>query len=226
MNLLKSNFSGRNSVELVYLIYYFSLGCNFSMIKKLTRCTNYNMKIFQNAILEVINSYVEENKEMIGGKDMIVEVDESFVGKRKYNIGRTGNQKIILGGVCRSTKKFFMKIITNRNKKTIEEEILKHIHPQTTIYTDQWSSYIYFFKENNTFNHQYVNHKLHFVDPITKTHTQNVESLWASFKKFKRSKQYFKQEKLDLYISEYFIRKKFEGDDFLLFLFLIKLIFK
>ncbi|KCZ74163.1 hypothetical protein H311_04873, partial [Anncaliia algerae PRA109] len=71
LGLLKSNFSGRNSVELVYLIYYFSLGCNFSIIKKLTRCTNYNIKNFQNAILEVINSYVEENKEKIGGKDMI-----------------------------------------------------------------------------------------------------------------------------------------------------------
>ncbi|KCZ80782.1 hypothetical protein H312_01789 [Anncaliia algerae PRA339] len=117
LSLLKSNFSGRNSVELVYFIYYFSLGCNFSIIKKLTRCTNYNIKNFQSAILEVINSYVEENKEKIGGKDMIVELVESFVGKRRYSIGRTGNKKIILGGVCRSTKKIFMKIITNRKKK-------------------------------------------------------------------------------------------------------------
>ncbi|KCZ74106.1 hypothetical protein H311_04930, partial [Anncaliia algerae PRA109] len=68
--------------------------------------TNYNIKNFQNAILEVINSYVEQNKEKIGGKDMIVEVDESFVGKRKYNIGRTGNQKIILVGFADLQKNF------------------------------------------------------------------------------------------------------------------------
>ncbi|KCZ78987.1 hypothetical protein H312_03630, partial [Anncaliia algerae PRA339] len=86
LSLLKSSFSRHNSVEIAYLIYYISLKCNFSIIKKLTICINYIIKIFQNVILEVFNSYVKENKEKISGKDTIVEVDESFARKGKYNI--------------------------------------------------------------------------------------------------------------------------------------------
>ncbi|KCZ81597.1 hypothetical protein H312_00921 [Anncaliia algerae PRA339] len=225
INSIKPNFCKQDFIELIYLIYYFSLDCNFSLIKKLTRCTDYVLNKFQGAILQEIDKEHNRHFDKIGGENLIVEVDESFVGKRKYNIGRINNQKIILGGICRNSKRFFMKIISSRNKKTIGEAIESHINPGTTIFTDQWSSYLYFFKENTHYTHNFVNHKLYFVDPIDKTHTQNIESLWSRFKKFKRRKQYLKQKKLHLYIAEFSLRKKYEGDDLGLFSFLIRLVF-
>ncbi|GFT33214.1 hypothetical protein TNCV_1045571 [Trichonephila clavipes] len=37
---------------------------------------------------EVILDHVEENSEQIGGIDCIVQIDESILEKRKYNLGR------------------------------------------------------------------------------------------------------------------------------------------
>ncbi|KCZ80116.1 hypothetical protein H312_02478 [Anncaliia algerae PRA339] len=64
---------------------------------------------------------------------MIVEVDESFVGNRKYNIGRVNNQKLIHEGIFRNSKRFFMKIISGRNKRTVGKDVESHIIPGTNI---------------------------------------------------------------------------------------------
>ncbi|KCZ77372.1 hypothetical protein H311_01616 [Anncaliia algerae PRA109] len=226
MSNLSRDYDIEKAVDVIYFIYYFSLNCNFDIIQRLTRCTKYAINSFQTFILNKINGYFRNNKYKIGGKDMIVEVDESFLGKRKYNVGRIQNQKIILGGICRSTKQRFMQIIEKRTKNIIGKAIEDNIQDGTIIYTDQWSSYLYYFMNNQKYKHNFVNHKYNFVDPLDGTHTQNIESMWSSFKKFKRRKQYFKQNKLDLYISEYLIRNIYKDDDLGLFIFLIKLVFE
>ena len=144
---------------------------------------------------------------MIGGPDQIVEIDESFVGKRKYNVGRLANQKIILGGICRTTKKFFMKIVPRRDADTLKAVIIEHVAESTTIITDEWAAYRAIFRQELTYSHETVNHTYYFVDPNTGAHTQNIESLWSSFKRFKRRKGYSKQIFLDQYISEYSLRR-------------------
>ncbi|KCZ78425.1 hypothetical protein H311_00546 [Anncaliia algerae PRA109] len=89
---------------------------------------------------------------MISGKDMVVKVDESFLGKRKYNLGRIRNQKIILGGICRSTKQRLTQIIEKRTKNILGNAMEDNIQDGTIIYTDQWSSYLYYFMNNQKIN--------------------------------------------------------------------------
>ena len=61
--------------------------------------------------------------------------------------------------------------------------------PNTTIFSDEWSAYNRVQQLPNVINHETVNHSLHFVDPTTGVHTQNVESYWNRVKgKFKRMK--------------------------------------
>ena len=56
--------------------------------------------------------------------------------------------------------------------------------------------------------HQVVNHSLHFVDPVTGVHTQNIESYWNRVKtKFKRMKGVH-ETMLDSYLDEFMWRER------------------
>ncbi|GFS94044.1 putative transposase-like protein [Trichonephila clavipes] len=101
---------------------------------------------------EVILEYVEENSQQIGGKDCIVEIDESKFGKRKYNRGHLVEGQWVL----------------------VEwKEVQEWIKPGTTIYSDCWKSYATLGQVG--YNHLTVNHSLNFVDPVTNCHTNTIE---------------------------------------------------
>ncbi|KCZ79669.1 hypothetical protein H312_02931 [Anncaliia algerae PRA339] len=76
------------------------------------------------------------------------------------------------------------KITKNILGKAIED----NIQDGTIIYTDQWSLYLYYFMNNQKYKHNSVNHKYYLVHPLDGTHKQNIQSMWPSFKKFKRRK--------------------------------------
>ena len=64
-----------------------------------------------------------------------------------------------------------------------------HVAPGTVIHTDEWAAYRRIGSLSNVASHSTVNHSVNFVDPITGTHTQTVESYWNRCKtKLKRMK--------------------------------------
>ena len=66
--------------------------------------------------------------------------------------------------------------IPNRTAATLEHYIAKWVEQKTTIVTDSWAAYKGL--ERLGYKHEEVNHSENFVDPITKAHTQIIESLW------------------------------------------------
>ena len=56
--------------------------------------------------------------------------------------------------------------------------IAAHVAPGTEVHSDQWSAYNQVSSLPGVAGHSTVNHSLHFVDPVTGTHTQNIESYW------------------------------------------------
>ncbi|KCZ74299.1 hypothetical protein H311_04737, partial [Anncaliia algerae PRA109] len=140
-----------------------------------------------------------------------VEIDESQIGKRKNNVSCIPNHKIIFGGICRENREVFMKLVENKTCAVLGREIISNIKSGATIFTDQWSSYMSFFSNQNLYKHNFVNHRLNFVDPEDGTHTQTIESLWSEFKRLKRRLCYSKQRLIHLYTSEFLIRRKFKN---------------
>ncbi|KAG0417944.1 hypothetical protein DMUE_6411, partial [Dictyocoela muelleri] len=115
-------------------------------------------------ILKVIGMVCEEyNRSIkIGGTGIIVEVDESKFGKRKYNRGHRVNGSWILGGVERGgDRKIFLDVIERRNAIILEEVIRRRINEGSIIYTDAWRGYS---NLNQYFEHYTVNHSVNFVD--------------------------------------------------------------
>ncbi|XP_025152732.1 uncharacterized protein LOC112588147 [Harpegnathos saltator] len=97
---------------------------------------------------EVCVLWLENQQNPIGGEEIVVEIDEAKIGKRKYNRGRLITGKWIFGAFERGT----------------------------TIMSDMWRAYNCLNDEG--FIHLTVNYSMNFVDSGTGAHTQNIERTW------------------------------------------------
>ncbi|CAF1138358.1 unnamed protein product, partial [Brachionus calyciflorus] len=143
----------------------------------------------------------------VGGKNSIVEIDESVFNKVKYNKGKdmihmTKNKQIWVFGIReRISKKVFFQAVNNRKENTLIPIIQKHILPDSIIYSDMWKSYdsIAYLPQN--YKHFSVNHSKEFVDKRTGCNTNSIESVWLKCKSKIRQMQgvnrLYLQENLD-----------------------------
>ena len=83
---------------------------------------------------------VFHRSEKIGGPGMIVEIDESAFGKRKYERGRLTAVKWVFGGIERGTGKCFMVQVESGNAETLLPLIQEWIGPGTHMH-DGWGAY-------------------------------------------------------------------------------------
>lgn len=141
----------------------------------------------------------------IGGKNKVVEIDESKFGIRKYNRGHKIEGQWVFGGVERGSGKFFLVPVEDRTKVTLLPIIKKFILPGTTIMSDCWKPYNEL--KNMGYVHQTVNHSKNFVDPATGACTNQIEGLWRHAKhrvpEYRRQKQQFTG-----YLSKYMFLSK------------------
>ena len=118
----------------------------------------------------------------IGGKNIIVEIDESKFGKRKNHRGHTVDGVWVLGMVERTVdRKLILIPIDKRDKETLHRLINLFVKKESIIYTDKWRGYLGI--ETDGYKHETVNHSLHFKDPITGVHTNTIEGTWGALKK-------------------------------------------
>ncbi|GFX71531.1 putative isxo2-like transposase domain protein [Trichonephila clavipes] len=106
-------------------------------------------------------------------------IDESMLGKRKYNRGKRVNETWVFGGIERSTNKCFFHVVQDRSKNTLLASIKRNIKEGTTIISDCWESYDCM--EDEDFLHLLVNHKF-FKDSETGAHTNSIEVSWSAIK--------------------------------------------
>jgi hypothetical protein len=126
---------------------------------------------------QLISSNLTVEECMIGGPDVIVEIDETKLGKRKYNKGHRVDGVWILCGIERTIEaNAFCVPLKNRSAETLENIITKHVKEGSIIYTDKWKGYDGL-KENLGLEHMTVNHSVCFKEPVTGVCTNKVEGL-------------------------------------------------
>lgn len=174
----------------------------------------------------IYNLTPEEFK--IGGEGIIVEIDESKFGKRKYNQGHAVEGVWVVGGIERlphggenannnhnnnnqnNIPKAFAISVPNRDAATLLDVILNNVNRGSCIITDCWRGYRYEDLLAADFDHWTVNHSINFVDPITLAHTNTVESLWSSLKT-KVNKRVRTSNLIDDYLYSYIWYKRYKS---------------
>lgn len=146
---------------------------------------------------------------IIGGENVIVEVDEAKFGKRKFNRGHHVEGCWILGGVERTPeRKAFLVEVSNRRAETLLNVISTYVNPGSIVYTDCFRSYS---NLSDLFEHYSVNHSINFVDPITGVHTNTIEGTWNGVKLRIRPRSRVSGS-IDLYLAEFLWRRRKEGN--------------
>ena len=103
----------------------------------------------------------------------------------------------------------YMEVVRRRDVATLLPVIAAHTSPGTVIHSDEWAAYRRVQTLPTVSSHGVVNHSLHFVEPTTGVHTQNVESYWARVKtKLKRMKGCHAHQ-LPSYLDEFMWRERF-----------------
>ena len=102
----------------------------------------------------------------------------------------------------------YMEIVNKRDAATLLPIIQAHVAPGTTIHSDEWAAYRRISALPGIAGHSTVNHSLNFIDPVTGTHTQNIESYWNRAKgKLKQMKGYHAHQ-LPSYLDEFMWRER------------------
>jgi len=170
------------------------------------------------AVVALDSLYFQQGK--IGGQGRVVEIDESKFGKRKYNRGKRVDGSWILGMIDIGTKEdpnkdgpFRLEICPDnkRTKEALLPLIRKYVYPGTIIRTDCWLAYDF---TDDDYIHETANHSLHYKDPETGVHTNNIESDWRPLKRaLQGTHKKYLADHLCKYLWRREVRKK-RGDFF------------
>lgn len=197
--------------KIILLMYFFIFDTKYKDIKR--ECGNETVlssstiskwfKLFRKCCEIQMNS-IENKQGLIGGLNRIVEIDETWIGERKYRRGRNVAGRWILGIIERRSSNYRLQLIENSRSATeLTKMIRKHVHQDSTIMTDSWKSYArlsdYFRK------HKVVNHSKNFIQPKTGAHTQKVESNWRHLKQILTKKR--DGADINMHLQEYLYKR-------------------
>lgn len=203
----------RHSIQcskILLIAYYWLSKMHTVSIKDCTKTSPktvcYLQKLFQN----IISNALDFEDTIIGGEGIIVEIDETKMGKRKFHRGHHVEGAWVLGGIEKTAeKKIFLIKVPDRSSNTLLEIITKHVRPGSIIYTDMWKAYNGISKHG--YGHGTVNHSLIYKNPVTGVHTNTIEGIWNGLKMQIRPRNRNK-ECIDRHLSECIWRRKHKKD--------------
>ena len=77
----------------------------------------------------------------------------------------------------------YIEVVPQCDAVTLLPIIQAHVANGTIIHSDEWAAYRQVASLPSVSTHSTVNHSVTFVDPVSGTHTQNIESYWGKAKR-------------------------------------------
>ena len=146
--------------------------------------------------------------------DGVVEVNETYIGgkwknihtnKKKQLLHPMANKMLVMGFKDRETGRIVAFPIKDGTGTAIEDEVLTHVYPGTTVYSDGHGGYAHL--NDYGYNHDWVNHKIgEYVRG--KVTTNGIESFWSLLKRgYIGVYHYMSWKHLHRYVSEFAYRQ-------------------
>ncbi|KAF0991727.1 LOW QUALITY PROTEIN: hypothetical protein HZS_7493 [Henneguya salminicola] len=108
----------------------------------MNHCKDSTVLDYKKFVRDVFIGYFLIHQEIIGGPSIFVQIDESVMCKRRYNVGRIlRTQDQWIGGGVDSMGNVFFELTTQRNAETLELIILQHVAPVPIISTEIGEAY-------------------------------------------------------------------------------------
>jgi len=168
--------------KILHMAYLWLAGCSHKAIMLLTGHSKQAVTNFITIFQDLVGCAIDSDDTIIGGENVIVEIDESKFGKRKYNKGHRVEGVWVLGGVERTSNRLmFAEVVQKRDTKTLMEVISRHVASGSIVHTDLWKAYSQLEDQLNV-QHRTVNHSKHFVNPVDDVHTNTIEGTWNGMK--------------------------------------------
>jgi transposase-like protein len=164
-----------NCAHILHMSYLWLNRCTQTQIVAQTGHSKPTVTAFMKHFRGLITATLDEVDQVIGGDGIVVEVDETKLGKRKYNRGHRVEGVWIVAGVERTAqKKIFLVEIQDRSAETLLEIIRAHVLPGSIVHTDMFRGYSRITTELGLV-HKTVNHSVNFTDPETGVNTNTIE---------------------------------------------------
>ncbi len=210
VSLFKNSFFQHHKIpcsKILQLAYYWLTGIKCGTAAILTGHSKDTIASYYDSFRQLVADSLDDEQSRIGGEGIVVEIDETKMGKRKYNRGHHVEGVWIVGGVERTpSRRMFLVKVENRNAQTMRDIISRYVNEGSIIYTDMWRGYNGV-GEIGDYQHHTVNHSIHFRDPETGVHTNSIEGTWNGLK-MKVPIRNRTQEKVEGHLLEFIWRRQ------------------
>jgi transposase-like protein len=213
-SLLRGSFFAKSKLqcnEILHIGYLWLAGCSHSSITLITGHSTATITSFLSSYRKLVATALDTDDTVIGGPGIVVEIDESKFGKRKYHRGHRVEGAWVIGGVERTQERLlFAEVVQRRDANTLMEVLSRHIAAGSIVHTDLWRGY---WQMDTLLNveHRTVNHSQNFVNPVDGTHTNTIEGTWGALK-FKIAPRNRTQEDIEGHLVEFIWRRKHDED--------------
>ena len=172
--------------HVIIMGYLWVQGASLRLMETMIGCSHETACQYKRHFEELVSYMVQDEKQKIGGPGIIVEMDESKFGHRKYNRGHRVESPWVVGGVERTPdRRMFAQTVTGRDGELLATVIKDNIEPETILLTDGWAGYVVavdILRANGfPIEHHVVNHSQEFVAEDG-THTNTIEATWSGMK--------------------------------------------
>lgn len=157
------------------MAYFWVCGVSWKSIVSMTGFSFKTVTRFLGMFRRLVTTSLEFEDTTIGGPDVVVEIDETKLGKRKYNRGHRVEGVWVIVGVERTPqRRVFLVPVIDRSAETIHGIVRSHVSPGSIIHTDGWRGYTGIDVACSV-KHCVVNHSVGFIDQETGVHTNTAE---------------------------------------------------
>jgi hypothetical protein len=233
VSLKKNTMFGNTKLkinEAFQFCYFWVAECKYTTIKNVTTHSSKTITDWSNFLREIVawDMSREDNQGAnykIGGENIIVQLDESFFGKNKYNLGHRVQGCLVFGGVeITEERNIFAVRVFNRTAATLAPIIERYVRPRSILWMDCWKGY----RNQDLINMgilQFgrVNHSENFKDPITGVHTNVIEGNWNGFK-IKIPRQHYNEQFITGELFNCMWRRKYNNRLFLRLMYLLRIV--